>query len=216
MKCKQCGKEMLEGSNFCSFCGHQVTKEKEMNQPSNLDARNHSNEAEETLKAKPKKWLIGVGAGIAAILLVVAGIVYYFQVQAKSWDSWVKEYEKEIATYYLSEEQVGKLAGFTTQADSIERGKQQESLKQEMIDFKEQIITENEKYIKDIEAGLNQIKNDYDLTFAYADELEKLTKIQEEIQKLKESKQYPSAMEQIEVGKALGEKIQTVQSGWSV
>ena len=42
-----------------------------------------------------------------------------------------KEYEKEIATYYLSEEQVGKLASFTTQADSIERGKAQESLKQE-------------------------------------------------------------------------------------
>lgn len=216
MKCNQCGKEMLEGSNFCSFCGHQVTEEKEMNQQSNLATSNQGNEAEENLKTKPKKWLIGVGAGIGAILLAVAGIVYYFQVQAKSWDSWVTEYEKEIATYYLSEEQVGKLAGFTTQADSIERGKQQESLKQEMIDFKEQIITENEKYIKDIEAGLNQIKNDYDLTFAYADELEKLTKIQEEIQKLKESKQYPSAMEQIEVGKALGEKIQTLQSGWSV
>ena len=165
---------------------------------------------------KSKKWLIGLGVGLGVILVFVIGLIWYFQAQAKSWEHWTIDYEKEVGDYFLSDEQKEELSNLMAQAEETESGKDREGLKQKMIDFKEQIIAENEKYIADIEAGLEQIKNDYDLTYAYDEELAELTNMQEMIQTLKDDKQYPKALLTIEECKQLEEQIQTVKTGWNI
>ncbi len=207
MYCKQCGREIAEDAKFCSFCGKEQTSVETTN-------------SEQSSKAKPsipKKKIIMLGIGLVAVILGIVGfVIYQAKIRAQSWEVWVSDYKEEMATYYLSDKQATSLNEFMLQSIEAEKKEAQEALKGEMTTLKEEVIAENKKYESDIETGLEQITNGYDLTFAYEEELKQIEDMQAEIQRLRESKQYPEALARISACEALQEKIQTVQSGWNV
>ena len=162
MFCHQCGKEVSQDGKYCAFCGAELKKiEQPSNdsEASNLQGLEQSEliqleEAGQVKRRKSKKIAIGVGIGLGILIGLVLGAFFYFQSQTKSWGRWTANYEKEIESYYLSDEEKADLEEFMTQAEAAKHKKEQEALKKEMTNFKEQIADENKKYIEEIEAGL--------------------------------------------------------------
>lgn len=207
MYCNHCNKENSADSTYCSYCGQKlnsIDKEDKLI----VEEQVTSN----TKQKKNRKWLF---AGIIIILLLAVGVgSYYFQSQKNLWSNWVVTYQQELSDYYLSDEEQEELSGYVEQSSTVMYGEAQDLLKQEMITFKDKIIATNKKYIEDIELGLKQIDSDYDLKFAYEEELTQIKQAKEEIEKLKQAKQYPEAIAKIEDCKSIEEKIQEIKTGW--
>ena len=58
MKCKKCRKKLIEGSNFCTYCGTEVEK--------NLDVKDTKQKEEKNVLNRKKKKLM---------LIVIIGII---------------------------------------------------------------------------------------------------------------------------------------------
>lgn len=79
MLCKYCGKEIIEGSKFCSFCGKDINNEENISQTTDTSEsinRDSNNSFIVNANPKRKKTITSIVVCIAIILFGVVGYVW--------------------------------------------------------------------------------------------------------------------------------------------
>ena len=193
----------------------------EEGQNSNKTAEEFDLQAQDSEKKKrgqsgKGKW-IGITVVVVLAAFLVAGGIFYVLYQDKlHWDKWVDKYEANMKNYYLSDEETKDYEDYIAEAKEADKEEQRERLKSEMEKLQKKVQEENDEYVKEIDANVQKIQQDYDLSYALEDELAAIEESKKKIEFLKNEHAYPDAIAQTEHCMELEAEASKIREGWNL
>ena len=204
MYCTKCGKELAEGAHLCTSCGTKIEYEK----------KEENTEAKPAMKQSKIIWIV-----VAVLLFVcggVGGLCFVMYQDTVKWNNWVAKYEQTMKEYYLSEDEQDDYNDYVQQAKEAEDDNSRETIKSRMEKLQKTVKEENEAYIKELDANIQKIENDYDLTYALEDELKEIAETKKQYEELRQAHNYPEAISKTEHCMELQAAAAEIREGWQV
>lgn len=241
MYCVNCGSEVEEGQSFCTQCGKKliefdttekqteiseseekmINEEPEKNEPLavEIDKQEQSEERDVVITEAESGERRKIGITIAlvlGVLLAVTGIFYLLYQDKLRWDKWVSDYENTMNSYYLSDDEKEDYEDYLTKAKEARKEEERTQLKTDMERLQKTVKTENDAYIQEIDANIQKINQEYDLSYALDEEVAAVEESKKKIDTLKSEHAYPDAIVETEHCLELEEDATRIREGWNL
>lgn len=241
MYCVNCGSEVEEGQSFCTQCGKRLiefdttekqteiseSKDKMINEEPEknelldveIDKQEQSEERDVVITEAESGERRKIGITIAlvlGVLLAVTGIFYLLYQDKLRWDKWVSDYEDTMNSYYLSDDEKEDYEDYLTKAKEARKEEERTQLKTDMERLQKTVKTENDAYIQEIDANIQKINQEYDLSYALDEEVAAVEESKKKIDTLKSEHAYPDAIVETEHCLELEEDATRIREGWNL
>ena len=241
MYCVNCGSEVEEGQSFCTQCGKKliefdttekqteiseseekmINEEPEKNEPLavEIDKQEQSEERDVVITEAESGERRKIGITIAlvlGVLLAVTGIFYLLYQDKLRWDKWVSDYENTMNSYYLSDDEKEDYEEYLSKAKEARKEEERTQLKTDMERLQKTVKTENDAYIQEIDANIQKINQEYDLSYALDEEVAAVEESKKKIDTLKSEHAYPDAIVETEHCLELEEDATRIREGWNL
>ena len=241
MYCVNCGSEVEEGQSFCTQCGKKLiefdttekqteiseSEEKMINEELEknetlaveIDKQEQSEERDVVITEAESGERRKIGITIAlvlGVLLAVTGIFYLLYQDKLRWDKWVSDYENTMNSYYLSDDEKEDYEDYLTKAKEARKEEERTQLKTDMERLQKTVKTENDAYIQEIDANIQKINQEYDLSYALDEEVAAVEESKKKIDTLKSEHAYPDAIVETEHCLELEEDATRIREGWNL
>lgn len=241
MYCVNCGSEVEEGQSFCTQCGKRLiefdttekqteiseSKDKMINEEPEknelldveIDKQEQSEERDVVITEAESGERRKIGITIAlvlGVLLAVTGIFYLLYQDKLRWDKWVSDYEDTMNSYYLSDDEKEDYEDYLTKAKEARKEEERTQLKADMERLQKIVKTENDAYIQEIDANIQKINQEYDLSYALDEEVAAVEESKKKIDTLKSEHAYPDAIVETEHCLELEEDATRIREGWNL
>ena len=241
MYCVNCGSEVEEGQSFCTQCGKKliefdttekqteiseseekmINEEPEKNEPLavEIDKQEQSEERDVVITEAESGERRKIGITIAlvlGVLLAVTGIFYLLYQDKLRWDKWVSDYENTMNSYYLSDDEKEDYEDYLTKAKEARKEEERTQLKTDMERLQKTVKTENDAYIQEIDANIQKINQEYDLSYALDEEVAAVEESKKKIDTLKSEHAYPDAIVETEHCLELEKDATRIREGWNL
>ena len=241
MYCVNCGSEVEEGQSFCTQCGKRLiefdttekqteiseSEEKMINEEPEknelldveIDKQEQSEERDVVITEAESGERRKIGITIAlvlGVLLAVTGIFYLLYQDKLRWDKWVSDYEDTMNSYYLSDDEKEDYEDYLTKAKEARKEEERTQLKTDMERLQKTVKTENDAYIQEIDANIQKINQEYDLSYALDEEVAAVEESKKKIDTLKSEHAYPDAIVETEHCLELEEDATRIREGWNL
>ncbi len=241
MFCTKCGTKLKENGLFCPGCGKRVVypepealsaeatpevqpKEVPEEQPEDPETQEAIPEWMENapplkIEHVPKKrhlkpvWIV-----ILVLVLAAAGGTggYLFYRHTNEWEHWVRDYEKSMKEYYLSDKEKREYQSYLGSASEAKGETDRDTLKAEMELLRQTVQEENEAYLAELDGNKAKIEKKYDLKYALPTEIDAINQSKAKYDKLIQNKQYPDAIAETENCMKLEAEASKIREGWQV
>lgn len=171
-------------------------------------------QAKSMAKKSKKLWII-----VAVLLLFcggIGGLCFVLYQNTIKWNNWVAKYEKSMKEYYMSEEEQEDYNDYVQQAKETKDNGSRGTIKNRLEKLQKTVKEENEAYIKELDANVRKIENDYDLTYALEDELTEIAETKKQYEELRQAHNYPEAISKTEYCMELQAAAAVIREGWQV
>lgn len=241
MYCVNCGSEVEEGQSFCTQCGKKLiefdttekqteiseSEEKMINEELEknetlaveIDKQEQSEERDVVITEAESGERRKIGITIAlvlGVLLAVTGIFYLLYQDKLRWDKWVSDYENTMNSYYLSDDEKEDYEDYLTKAKEARKEEERTQLKTDMERLQKTVKTENDAYIQEIDANIQKINQEYDLSYALDEEVAAVEESKKKIDTLKSEHAYPDAIVETEHCLELEKDATRIREGWNL
>lgn len=241
MYCVNCGSEVEEGQSFCTQCGKKLiefdttekqteiseSEEKMINEELEknetlaveIDKQEQSEERDVVITEAESGERRKIGITIAlvlGVLLAVTGIFYLLYQDKLRWDKWVSDYENTMNSYYLSDDEKEDYEDYLIKAKETRKEEERTQLKADMEGFQKTVKTENDAYIQEIDANIQKINQEYDLSYALDEEVAAVEESKKKIDTLKSEHAYPDAIVETEHCLELEKDATRIREGWNL